>query len=49
MCDKNDKKELARLNALYPDEYMYLGEFNEKLKIIHFKNCNVDSSFFSVF
>ena len=49
MCDKNDKKELARLNALYPDEYMYLDEFNEKLKIIHFKNCNVDSSFFSLF
>ena len=49
MCDKNDKKELARLNALYPDEYMYLDKFNEKLKIIHFKNCNVDSSFFSVF
>ena len=49
MCDKNDKKELARLNALYPDEYMYLDKFNEKLKIIHFKNCNVDSSFFSLF
>lgn len=49
MCDRNDKKELARLNALYPDEYMYLDEFNEKLKIIHFKNCNVDSSFFSLF
>ena len=47
MCDKNDKKELARLNTLYPDEYMYLDGFNEKLKIIHFKNCNVDSSFLS--
>ena len=34
MCDKNDKKELARLNTLYPDEYMYLDGFNEKLKII---------------
>ena len=47
MCEKNDKKELARLNTLYPDEYMYLDGFNKKLKIIHFKNCNVDSSFFS--
>lgn len=47
MCDKNDKKELARLNTLYPDEYMYLDGFNKKLKIIHFKNCNVDSSFLS--
>ena len=47
MCNKNDKKELARLNTLYPDEYMYLDGFNEKLKIIHFKNCNVDSSFLS--
>ena len=47
MCDINDKKELARLNTLYSDEYMYLDGFNEKLKIIHFKNCNVDSSFLS--
>ena len=46
MCDKNDKKELARLNTLYPDEYMYLDGFNEKLKIIHFKNCDIDLSFF---
>ena len=45
MCDKNDKKELARLNALYPDEYLYLDKFNEKLKIIHFKNCDMDLGF----
>jgi len=45
MCDKNDKKELARLNALYPDDYLYLDEFNKKLKIIHFKNCDMDLRF----
>lgn len=45
MCDKNDKKELARLNALYPDDYLYLDEFNKKLKIIHFKNCDMDLGF----
>ena len=45
MCDKKDKKELARLNALYPDDYLYLDEFNKKLKIIHFKNCDIDYSF----
>ena len=45
MCNKNDKKELARLNALYPDEYLYLDKFNEKLKIIHFKNCDMDLGF----
>ena len=45
MCDKNDKKELARLNALYPDDYLYLDEFNKKFKIIHFKNCDMDLRF----
>ena len=45
MCDKNDKKELARLNTLYPDEYLYLDKFNEKLKNIHFKNCDMDLGF----
>lgn len=45
MCDKNDKEELARLNTLYPDEYLYLEEFNKNLKIIHFKNGDLDLRF----
>ena len=45
MCSKTDIKELAKINSRYPGEYVYLDGFHEDIKIVHFKNEDIDYSF----
>jgi len=45
MCSKKDTKELAKINSRYPGEYVYLDRFHEDIKIVHFKNEDIDYSF----
>lgn len=45
MCSKKDTRELAKINDKYPGEYVYLDGFHEDIKIVHFKNEDIDYSF----
>ena len=45
MCSKTDIEELAKINSRYPGEYVYLDGFHEDIKIVHFKNEDIDYSF----
>jgi hypothetical protein len=47
MCNKKNLKELASINAMYPGEYVYLDGFHDDIKIVHFKNEEIDYSFLS--
>ena len=45
--EKNDLEELALINSQYPGEYVYLDGFHNDIKIIHFKDYEIDYSFSS--